>query len=169
MTLWNLSRLLVLLSVVAVSCKSQDAMTAEQDKVRQIRFFTFVYDMECMDLGGRQRCDTTFWTASIPDDQSIHLLYAVNGECSVCLSKALDFIDKWLSIENPDSVPCIVLKGREEYWQYYFSQFCQELSEEQLQKTGKIDVISVPAEVYAPDGMYLIFKNRIIKYEEWKI
>lgn len=59
--------------------------------------------------------------------------------------------------------PYIAIKNNPELFRYY-------LTEDGLDAAVKeTDIIQLLEEVMAPDGMYLIYNNRIINYAKWEI
>lgn len=89
---------LALSSCMTDKNRSTDDLVGE--KIQALKTFSFIYDLECVDVAGRERADTTFMTM-LPHKET--------------------------------------------------------------------DIIQLLEEVMAPDGMYLIYNNRIINYAKWEI
>lgn len=135
----------------------------EEEKVRTLKAFEFVYDMKCVYLNGRERADTTFRIVFPDSGNSSLLVYAVTGDCSFCIAVALDFIRTWSLVREGELCPYIVVKNSPELFKYY-------LKEEGLEGyISSSNILSLSDESIVPDGVYLIYERRIIKYASWKI
>lgn len=133
-----------------------------KEKLFDIQKLMFIYDMNNIDFNSKERSDTLFRMSGIfPNDTSKQLVYVATGDCSICIATMMDFLITWNSgVELP--IPTILIKGSNvELAKFYTAQ--------EFGKDIHINIISIPHEIYAQDGVYLIVKRRILDYLPWTI
>ena len=178
MILWKKNRLfmvtklsifvIVVSSLSLSSCISRNERysdgTVMREKWMSLKTFSFIYDIQCVDMASRERADTTFMTALYGrNKEDPYIMYVVTGDCSYCIGTALDFIQVCMSAGMERYHPYIAIINNPELFKYY-------LREDGLDEVFRgSDMILLPEGLEVPDGMYLIYKNRILNYAEWEI
>lgn len=152
---------LALSSCMTDKNRSTDDLVGE--KIQALKTFSFIYDLECVDVAGRERADTTFMTMLPHKETGPYIVYVATGDCSYCIGTALDFLHVCVLAGEEQYRPYIAIKNNPELFRYY-------LTEDGLDAAVmETDIIQLLEEVMAPDGMYLIYNNRIINYAKWEI
>ena len=154
-----------ILFIVSTLLLSWDISAADNDhykKLLDIQKLMFVYNIDNIDFNTKERADTLFRKPDVfPHDTSRQLAYVATGDCSICIATMMDFLIIW-SKGSGLPVPTILVKGPDvELVKFYIAQeFGQDFN---------FDIISIPPEIYAQDGAYLIIKNKILDSLPWSI
>ena len=161
----RLNMAILLCALMLHSCETEknvDTDDIAHEKIMKLKTFSFIYDLGCVDVPGRERADTTFLTV-LPEhkDANPYIVYVATGDCSHCIGMVLDFLRACDLAGEEQYRPYIAIKNSPELFKYY-------LNEDGL-KEVVWDIMQLPEGVMALDGMYLIYRNRIINYASWEI
>lgn len=165
--------LIIICIFLLFSCKNKESVDNDiisiKEKVMFLKFFSFIYDPNCIDFEKKERADTTFRTSlSITENSTPHLYYVTKGDCSFCISKSLNFIKAWIATDTKKLPLKIILKSGKEIFIYYLHKFCENYDEQVQNEIRNIELIMVSDDVTSPDGLYLILNKRIINYADWQ-
>lgn len=158
----------ILLCVLTLSsCMDKNNGGAEgllQEKIIMLKKFFFIYDLECVDMTSRERADTTFMMV-LPEHKNAgpYIMYVATGDCSYCIGTVLDFLRVCAFVGEEQYRPNIAIKNSLELFRYYLKE---DGLEDAVYET---EIIELPEGTNVPDGMYLIYRNRIINYASWEI
>lgn len=99
------------------------------------------------------------------------LLYIATPDCSFCVTSALDFIVAFSQTHVRSLLPIVVLKsGDPDIFEFYRKR---KITDSLDQKTAGIlntfQTVSSNNEALdtTPDGVYLIYRDRIVKFTPW--
>lgn len=142
--------------------KSNEEELRITEKTTALKKLLFVYNTDIIDYLSKERADTLFRIAgAFPNDYTKHLVYVVTGDCSVCISSLLDFLSV-CKLNSKFPVPTIIVKDIDD-----------ELIKFYLNKTDKeymnYSRFTISPDTYAPDGIYLIIRGRVIDYLYWNL
>lgn len=154
--------ILLVLLILPPACRQRHGSDDNDRKLRDIRKLMSVYDIEAINFNVMERADTLFRVSGLfPEDSTKRLVYVANGNCSVCIASLINFLSTWeRGLVLPE--PTLVIKGaNDELVKYYLMQ--QEGNWIGLPRA------TVPSDIYAQDGAYLIVNGRIINHIPWTI
>ena len=149
----------ILTGLCLFSCKFNERTTDGFN----LRNFLFVYDTLAIDYNSHPRVDTLLSCAFIlPEDYSSNLVYVVGGDCSVCISAALSFLQEYQSLDVRPELVVILKSFSSEIFDFYYDQYSNSMSRN-LPSRQSLKVICDDT-CFAEDGVYLIISNRVIRY-----
>ncbi len=160
MTAIRLIYSILLVSLFTFSCANSHEENESKDDI--IERMSFIYDINCIDFDKLPRIDTLCrHRIENQEKREPVFIYLVTGDCSICVSKAINFIKAFQSREKFKQKSLILIsKGGDEIIRYY-------IEKENLE--NYIEYISVSEDVKAEDGVYFVMNNRILNYEYWSI
>lgn len=114
------------------------------------------------------------------DVMSIHsghstpwMLYLSSTDCSVCIVAILDFMMSFCHLSTDFETPVIVLKdGDKEIFDFYREKLLSHITDkdviEKLQGFHVFNVLSDNSK-NLNDGIYLIYRDQVINYMNWRL
>lgn len=131
--------------------------------------FSFIYDINCIDLDTRPLADTTLLLPTVfPDDSSKHILFFADGNCSACIFNLITFLEDFSCSSHRDSLGVSVFLQATslDLFEYYLEKSTlardATFGEFQTATIKTCQVVSPPK-----TGAYLIIRKRIIRYDSW--
>ena len=104
-----------------------------------------------------------------PESTTPMLLFVSEPDCSSCIAATLDFLITYSSIDTECPKPIVVLKdGSSDTFEFYK----EKVSSQSSTVKAMLDSIPYlcgdwPSVNNAPDGAYLIYRNRVIAHLPW--
>ena len=107
-----------------------------------------------------------------PEDDIALILFITRPDCSACIASTLDFLST--NIRSKNTCPAILFfkEGNRDIYEFYKEQYTQQLDSTTRHYINHTFVISVGYSEEAnnaPDGAYLLYRNRVINYMPWSL
>ena len=177
--------LFCVISVTVVLCSCNNSIRSDQNgnagtfdnyesKAKVIETFLAVDYESAYEIADQAR-DYQVFNAEI---MSIHsecstpwMLYLSTADCSLCIVADLDFMQSFFHLSKDFETPAIVLKeGDKEIFDFYREkQLSQMIDAKTIEKLQKFHVFNIHSDDLKnfKDGIYLVYRNRIINYMQW--
>jgi len=145
--------------VSLLSCASDKVISADFS----LKKFLFVYDTLAIDYKSHPCVDTLVSPlASFTNDYSSKLVYVATGDCSVCISSALSFLEEYQELDERPILVLILKSFSSEIFDHYYDQRVANnpvsLPERKALK------LFCDEDCLAEDGAYLVISNRVIRH-----
>lgn len=106
-----------------------------------------------------------------PEDDIALILFITRPDCSACIASTLDFLS---TNSRSNTCPTILFfkEGNRDIYEFYKEQYTQQLDSTTRHYINHTFVISVGYSEEAnnaPDGAYLLYRNRVINYMPWSL
>lgn len=155
--------------IFLLSCNQ--ARNIQKVESSRVDAFSFIYDIDCIDLEALPRVDTSFFLPLFsPRDSSIQILFATDGNCSTCLSNLISFIEDYKgSLHQGNSKMTIFLEsGSRDLFDYYFEKSFDAARIDSVLSRLNISIKYGIYDYNPPKGAYLIVNQRIVRYDPWQ-
>ena len=143
----------------------------EKVKSSKVDVFSFIYDIDCIDLEALPRVDTSFFLPLFfPRDSSIQMLFVSDGNCSTCLSNLMSFIKDYEESlhQGSSSVTTVLESGSRDLFDYYFEKTFDSVRVDSVLSSLNIRIKYGIYDYSPPKGAYLIVNQRIVRYDPWQ-
>lgn len=141
----------------------------DSSKIRRLEAFTNI-DLEkayasSLEDGNSFPDFSSAFTLS-PEDDIALILFITSPDCSACIASTLDFLS---TNSRSNTCPTILFfkEGNRDIYEFYKEQYTQQLDSTTRHYINHTFVISVGYSEEAnnaPDGAYLLYRNRVINY-----
>ena len=140
----------------------------DSSKIRRLEAFTNI-DLEkayasSLEDGNSFPDFSSAFTLS-PEDDIALILFITSPDCSACIASTLDFL-------STNSRSNTFKEGNRDIYEFYKEQYTQQLDSTTRHYINHTFVISVGYSEEAnnaPDGAYLLYRNRVINYMPWSL
>ena len=146
----------------------------DSSKIRRLEAFTNI-DLEkayasSLEDGNSFPDFSSAFTLS-PEDDIALILFITSPDCSACIASTLDFLS---TNSRSNTCPTILFfkEGNRDIYEFYKEQYTQQLDSTTRHYINHTFVISVGYSEEAnnaPDGAYLLYRNRVINYMPWSL
>lgn len=146
----------------------------DSSKIRRLEAFTNI-DLEkayasSLEDGNSFPDFSSAFTLS-PEDDIALILFITSPDCSACIASTLDFLS---TNSRSNTCPTILFfkEGNRDIYEFYKEQYTQQLDSTTQHYINHTFVISVGYSEEAnnaPDGAYLLYRNRVINYMPWSL
>ena len=146
----------------------------DSSKIRRLEAFTNI-DLEkayasSLEDGNSFPDFSSAFTLS-PEDDIALILFITRPDCSACIASTLDFLSTNI---RSNTCPTILFfkEGNRDIYEFYKEQYTQQLDSTTRHYINHTFVISVGYSEEAnnaPDGAYLLYRNRVINYMPWSL
>ena len=146
----------------------------DSSKIRRLEAFTNI-DLEkayasSLEDGNSFTDFSSAFTLS-PEDDIALILFITSPDCSACIASTLDFLS---TNSRSNTCPTILFfkEGNRDIYEFYKEQYTQQLDSTTRHYINHTFVISVGYSEEAnnaPDGAYLLYRNRVINYMPWSL
>ena len=144
----------------------------DSSKIRRLEAFTNI-DLEkayasSLEDGNSFPDFSSAFTLS-PEDDIALILFITSPDCSACIASTLDFLS---TNSRSNTCPTILFFKEGNRDIYYKEQYTQQLDSTTRHYINHTFVISVGYSEEAnnaPDGAYLLYRNRVINYMPWSL
>lgn len=146
----------------------------DSSKIRRLEAFTNI-DIEkayasSLEDGNSFPDFSSAFTLS-PEDDIALILFITSPDCSACIASTLDFLS---TNSRSNTCPTILFfkEGNRDIYEFYKEQYTQQLDSTTRHYINHTFVISVGYSEEAnnaPDGAYLLYRNRVINYMPWSL
>lgn len=146
----------------------------DSSKIRRLEAFTNI-DLEkayasSLEEGNSFPDFSSAFTLS-PEDDIALILFITSPDCSACIASTLDFLS---TNSRSNTCPTILFfkEGNRDIYEFYKEQYTQQLDSTTRHYINHTFVISVGYSEEAnnaPDGAYLLYRNRVINYMPWSL
>lgn len=146
----------------------------DSSKIRRLEAFTNI-DLEkayasSLEDGNSFPDFSSAFTLS-PEDDIALILFITSPDCSACIASTLDFLS---TNSRSNTCPTILFfkEGNRDIYEFNKEQYTQQLDSTTRHYINHTFVISVGYSEEAnnaPDGAYLLYRNRVINYMPWSL
>ena len=146
----------------------------DSSKIRRLEAFTNI-DLEkayasSLEDGNSFPDFSSAFTLS-PEDDIALILFITSPDCSACIASTLDFLS---TNSRSNTCPTILFfkEGNRDIYEFYKEQYTKQLDSTTRHYINHTFVISVGYSEEAnnaPDGAYLLYRNRVINYMPWSL
>lgn len=107
-----------------------------------------------------------------PEKDMPLILFITRPDCSACIASTLDFLSTNSRSKNTYPTILFFKEGNSDIYEFYKDQYTQQIDSTTRNYINNTFVISVRYSEEAnnaPDGAYLLYRNRVINYMPWSL
>ena len=147
----------------------------DSSKIRRLEAFTNI-DLEkayasSLEEGNSFPDFSSAFTLS-PEDDIALILFITRPDCSACIASTLDFLSTNSRSKNTCPAFLFFKEGDRNIYEFYKDQYTQQIDSTTRNYINNTFIIGVGYSEEAnnaPDGAYLLYRNRVINYMPWSL